>query len=351
MYISKLNLENFRIFKSVELNFHRQMNLIFGANGSGKTALIEALFYLGRGRSFRENLNSHIIQYGANYFRVIGEIVASQQKHLIGVERNRQDYKLHINGENASFSALAEILPIQIINSDLFALITGAPENRRKFTDYGLFYRNSDFFPLWRQYQYALKNRNAALRQNWNDEFIAPWNAQMAQAAEKIDVMRREWLLELEQTLNKYHEQFGALQQLSINYRRGWSEDCSLYEVLQRNLARDREQKFTRDGIHRAEWRLYADGHDCAHYFSRGQQKTAVCALIVAQSEKIAEYTATKPVILIDDLPAELDRGRRDLIRDFLQRNNCQLFISAIEKDEMNSDCAEFYLEQGQIVH
>lgn len=353
MHISSLRGEQFRNLQTFELRFHPQLNLIHGANGSGKTALLEALYMLGRGKSFRESQTRHIISHGQHYFRLIAELHSHSRSHLLGIERHSRDYLLRLDGENLrSLSELAQLVPIQIINSDHFALIDQGPEHRRRFTDYGLFYHDSNFLKAWQHYQYALKNRNAALRQQWAEEYITPWHQQLADYGEWIDRLRQDYLADLEKTLNHYHAELGGLETLHIRYYRGWAAERPLAELLNAHLERDRQLKHTRDGIHRAEWRIAtAKDQDAAHHFSRGQQKTLICALILAQTQLIAEKSGKQPVILVDDIAAELDRRRRQLLINFLLNSGSQLFITAIESDadSQDMDAVRFHIEQGNI--
>ncbi len=350
MRIDQLTCQHFRLLHEVPWQFHPHLNLIHGENGSGKTALLEALFFLGRGRSFRETQTRHLIAYQQSAFRLIARLADEHTQHTLGIERQIRDYTLRLDGETLpSLSSLASLMPIQIINADHFALIDQGPEHRRRFLDYGLFYHERDFLKHWQHYQYALKNRNAALREHWQEAHIRPWHPILARSAEQIDQQRRSYLLALEAELNRFHHELGGLETLHIRYLRGWPEDASLQEILDKHLKRDQQLKHTRDGIHRAEWRITTDGHDVAHHFSRGQQKTLLCALILAQSSLIGKDTDNHPVILVDDMAAELDTPRQQLLLRFLQQSGSQLFITSIAPMEkaLAGDAKVFKLDQG----
>lgn len=352
MHIAQLNGEHFRNLQPFNLHFHPRLNWIYGANGSGKTALLEALYFLGRGKSFRESQTRHIIAHHQAHFRLIAHI-QHQRQHLLGIERQIRDYQVRLDGADLrSLTQLAELLPIQIINSDHFALIDAGPEHRRRFMDYGLFYHDPAFLPAWQHYQYALKNRNAALRQDWDDHYIHIWHQQLEHHANHIDQLRQHYLHSLERQLNHYHAELGGLETLHLHYLRGWAQGQSLSTLLNQHLNRDRALKHTRDGCHRSEWRILTDsGQDAAHHFSRGQQKTLICALILAQTQLIAEKSGKYPVILVDDIAAELDHKRQNLLINFLHNSGSQLFITAIETQPQQSDSAahHFQLQTGHI--
>ena len=329
--ICELRSEHFRNLANAAHTFHPHINLIRGANGAGKTALLEALYTLGRGKSFRETQTRHIIAHGENQLRLIATLKRGADSHQLGLEKSLRDYRLRANGGVLkNLSQLAALLPVEIINADTFALIDQGPEHRRRFLDYGLFYADPAFLPAWQRYQYALKNRNAALRADWADAQIRPWHRLMAEQAALIDAQRTRYLGELTATLNHYHAELGGLQTIHIHYQRGWPADTDLAQQLDSHLARDRQLKHTRDGIHRSDIRFHADGHDIAHTFSRGQQKTLIAALILAQAQGIAHHGGVHPVMLIDDITAELDATRSKMLLDFLISSGAQLFITQI---------------------
>lgn len=333
------------------LTFSPHLNFIYGENGSGKTGLLEAIYFLGRGKSFRENKSRHIIAYDAPYFRLLAELQHAGQMHRLGIERAVREYTIRLDGEDlGNLGELAQLMPVQIINAEHFSLISEGPEYRRQFMDYGLFYDTPDFYPLWRKYQYALKNRNAALRENWQSDYFKPWHAMLEQYALKIDQLRNTYLQLLTAKLNHFHAELGGLEALELRYQRGWSGDKPLGQLLAENLERDRQLKHTRDGIHRAEWRIYAAGKDIAHSFSRGQQKTVICALMLAQSERIGEVCGKRPLILVDDIAAELDEKRQRLLLDFLIASQSQLFITSIlPPTQMPPESVCFSIAEGRL--
>ena len=351
--LRQLRLENLRNLAATTLELHPRCTLISGKNGSGKTALLEGIYLLGRGKSFRENQTRHLIAHDQPYFRLIARIEKNGAEHLLGIEKSPRDSRLRLDGQNLkNLAALAALTPVQIINSDNFALIDQGPEHRRRYLDYGLYYHNPAFLPDWQRYNYALKNRNAALRQNWRAADLAPWNHILGETGSRIDAYRRAYLAALEQALNTYHAELGGLDPIHIHYQRGWTGH-DLAAQLTANNERDSQLKHTRDGIHRADIRFHADGRDIAHHYSRGQQKTLICALILAQTRLITADNGSHPVILIDDIAAELDRRRQHMLLNFLADSGAQLYITHIDGDlplpDALADHQHLHIDAGRI--
>src|SRR5271166_5070769 len=165
MSIRRVQVTDFRCLQSAALEFDPRFTLISGANASGKTSLLEALYVLGRGRSFRTRRLEHLIRRGSERFIVFGEVDAFGRRVALGVEGSPAGVRAKLGGAKAtSLAELAPFLPVQIIDPEIHRLIEEGPSRRRRFLDWGVFHVEPQFVQHWQSYYQVLKQRNAALR-------------------------------------------------------------------------------------------------------------------------------------------------------------------------------------------
>lgn len=352
MTIAKLTITNLRNIKSLTLEPHPNLNIVLGENGSGKTAILEAIHILGSGRSFR-TLNSHpLISLHQPYYSVFG-IVNNQQP--LGIQKMRQgEKKIQINDKlHQSASTLAQILPIIIINSDSYLLLCGEPKQRLKFIDLGVFHVEPSFLSLWKRTNIALKHRNKALKQQLPYSQLYVWTRELVACGLALDQLRKKYI---HQYLALFNEVISAYFSfcIEINYQRGWQDNLSLEQALVHNLERDSKFGYTQYGPHRADLQIRAKGQLARDILSRGQQKVLVSVMRLTQGlllKKIENKTCT---YLIDDLAAELDARMRETMADLVKRLNAQIFMTGTDlwglKPFLTQEKQKvFHVKQGQI--
>ncbi|AHG83041.1 DNA replication and repair protein recF [Bibersteinia trehalosi USDA-ARS-USMARC-189] len=176
----------------MDLDLSHGFNFLVGANGSGKTSLLEGIFYLGHGRSFKSHISNRIIHYDHDEFTLFGKIEEDKHEWSVGLQKNRQgDTKLKINGEDAKKIAdLAHLLPMQVITPEGLTLLNGGPTYRRAFLDWGLFHQYTEFHRLWSDLKRLLKQRNAALNQVRDYAELKFWDIELAKLAHSVSEMR-----------------------------------------------------------------------------------------------------------------------------------------------------------------
>lgn len=359
MSLSRVNVTAVRNLHPVTLSPSPRINILHGANGSGKTSLLEAIHLLGLARSFRSTRLLPVIQYDQPACTVFGQVqLADGRQTNLGVSRQRQgDFKIRIDGENARSAAqLAEALPMQLINPDSFRLLEGAPKIRRQFLDWGVFHVEPRFLPAWQRLQKALRQRNSWLRHGTLDAASqAAWDRELCLASDEIDGYRRAYIQALKPVFERTLSELVELEGLSLSYYRGWDKDRQLIDVLTSTLTRDQQIGHTQAGPQRADLRLRLGGHNAADILSRGQQKLVVCALRIAQGHLVDQAKRGQCIYLVDDLPSELDEHHRRALCKLLDDLNCQVFITCVDHELLregwrsDTPVAMFHVEHGSI--
>ena len=354
MVLSQLEICQVRNLTEVKLTPSPGVNLIFGANASGKTSLLEAIHILSTSRSFRTLHIQHIIQREKPLLRVIGKVSdTTGQQVSLGIERDKDQTQMRLAGEAVlSASKLASIIPVQIINPDVHKLLEQGPKYRRQFLDWGVFHVEHSFHTIWREYNRILKQRNAAIRANSKQADIQVWDKGLVETALKITDLRENYLASILPVLQNYTEELIGFQP-EFAYSRGWQRDEDLSKKLKTSLETDMAQGYTRAGPHRADLLIKHDGLLAQASFSRGQQKLLVSAMRLAQITHLKQQTGQHTVLLVDDLAAELDEDKRARLLQLLKKTGAQLFVTVTEADLIDvsawEDVKMFHVEHGEI--
>lgn len=357
MPINVLRIKQFRNLNEIEFSpVVRGLNLITGNNGSGKTSLLEAIHYLGHGRSFRTANANRLINHLSDKFSIYSQLLSEDRDVSVGAERSKAGEKVQrLAEQNASISDLASLLPLRIINSQSHQLFEAGPLNRRKYLDWGIFYQYPNFLECWRNFERVLKQRNALLRAKRPKNEINFWSEELAKHALEFDEFRRAYIRALTPHLCQLTSQLLDLSDLEINYLPGWDESMDYPSILAENMLEDYQFGYTQAGPHRADLDIRINGLSIKHFLSRGQQKLLICAMIIAQGSLYSQHINKDLIYLIDDLPAELDRQSKTKLISAFAQQNMQVFITAIEKDmiDVNSDLGVakkvFHVEHGNL--
>lgn len=359
MSLTRVSVTAVRNLHPVTLPFSPRINIVSGANGSGKTSLLEAIHLLGLARSFRSTRLQPVIQHEQSACTVFGQVLLEDGRlSNLGVAREREgEFQIRIDGQNARSAAqLAQTLPIQLINPDSFRLLEGAPKVRRQFLDWGVFHVEPRFLQAWQRLQKALRQRNSWLRHGKLDTAEqAAWDRELCAASDELDGYRRSYIQALKPVFEATLAQLIELPALTLSYYRGWDKERDLRDVLMSTLQRDQQLAHTQAGPQRADLRLRLGSHSAADILSRGQQKLVVCALRVAQGHLLNQAKKGRCVYLVDDLPSELDDQHRQALCRLLEDLQCQVFITCVDQQliqdgwRTDTPVAMFHVEQGRI--
>lgn len=358
MPLDRLTLLGLRNLGDIDMRPAPGINLITGDNGSGKTSLLEGIHILGMGRSFRTQHLKHAINHTADALTIHGRLSGDPPTPL-GVRRQRNVSELEIRmaGEPLSrISYLVESLPLQLINPDAFRLLEGAPSARREFLDWGVFHVKREFLDIWKRVRRALKHRNALLRHGRIDaQTISAWEHELIQWSERLDGLREAYVSRFVPVFEETLAELLPLPGLSLQYHRGWDRKRSLSEVLERGRDSDRQMGFTQQGPQRADLRIRLEQRPAVETLSRGQQKLVVSAMKLAQGRILESATGRTCTYLIDDLPAELDAEHRRGFCRWLERMQCQVFITSVERQALaeywasDTSVSMFHVKHGDL--
>jgi len=339
MHLSQLDIFQVRNLKNIQTACHPQANIIFGANGSGKTSFLESIYLLGRGRSFRHRDLRVVVNNDADELVVSARLLREQSSttHQLGIKRTPKGlFEARLDGQSLQSAAqLVSELPLQLIDAHSFMLLEGGPLQRRQFLDWGVFHVEHGYTNLWRRFQKTLKQRNQLLRHGRIDEdLLRTWTAELIPLCEQITQFRRQYMSALTDQLNRAVGAFEGLGEVSLEYYCGWDEERSLADVYTADHGRDIGTKTTSHGAHRADIKIKVDGQVAADHLSRGQIKLLVYALKLAQASHYREHTGESCLFLLDDLPAELDYQHRGQVISYLNDLGCQYFITGVDKQD-----------------
>lgn len=354
--LERLTARNFRIFEALDVSLRSGVNVFEGANGSGKTSLLEVIYLLGTGKSFRSARATDYIRVGERSTVVSGGLREGPGAGLktLGLEKAASETWCRIDGQTVhAASELARHFSVVVLDAQAVRIIDDGPSIRRALIDRALFHVEQGYLESYKAFNRALRSRNELLRRRASREEGAFWNEQLAQCAVALDTSRRRCVARFNAWVDEQPagSRWGRLR---FEYRQGWRAESELGGLLNDHWARDCELGTTQDGPHRAELRILLDERPAAKVVSRGQGKLLICALIAAQASFIAEGSGRWPALLIDDIGAELDRDSCAAALSLLLSGESQAFVTAIEGAPLRTALpaaydAWFHVEHGRV--
>lgn len=357
--IQFLEVSNFRNITQLTLPTFGSINLITGNNGCGKTSLLEAIYFLGTAKSFRTAYSEKIIQHGKNNFLLFGKVKHTEQsrQHSIGIYREKGGMTVKLDGKLLKSSTpLAKIVPVKLINPDVHKIFEEGPRYRRYFLDWGVFHVEPEYATTWQTYRKVLAQRNAALRSGLSKVQISAWDTQLHTTVEKIDRWRRSYLTVLANEVCLLIQSYDTPIEIDFKWYSGWHSNLSYQEALQDTWQKDQALGYTHIGPHKSDIKILTGGKTAREIISRGQQKFLSMIMNLAQLNIQNRMNTNKAsVLLVDDLPAELDEENKRKLFHAVQTTGSQVFITAIDentnivKSIKQESLQRFHVEQGNI--
>lgn len=356
MPIRQFSVSGLRNLKPLIMSPHPNVNFIYGSNGSGKTSILEAITLLASGKSFRTHQLKHVLAFGSDRIETRSDVsdpILGDGR--IDCLRTRQsETLLKMNGSVLTNQAeAAHWLPVQVIDPTTFRLLSGSPEDRRSFIDWGVFHVEHSFIECWKRFKQQLKQRNSALKQQ-DHEWLTIWTEGFIEAADQVNEYRQSYVERFLPVFHKYLQRMDTDFEVDIQYYPGWDKQLTLSEALKKQQERDLQVGFTQSGPHRAELKIKIGKVSAVEVLSRGQQKTVVAAMKLAQGSLFQRETQRAPIYLVDDLASELDEKHRFALCRLLEELNCQTFITSIDKEKMTDvwkpeSSKVFHVEHGSL--
>jgi DNA replication and repair protein RecF len=353
MWLESLRIRGLRCLDDVTVPLGPGMTVFAGPNGAGKTSLLEAAFLLSHARSFRSGAKDALLKRGESGLSVFAELRhADGRGRRVGLGRQGARWEARMDGEAVTLSELVGECAVVCFEPGSHALIAGGAEERRRYLDWGVFHVEHDFMLAWRRYQRALKQRNSLLRANLivpEAQFL-PWEAELAGSAAIIDRQRELYLEALRPHIGRSIQALlPELGSVELRYRRGWSDEGELAELLATQRGRDLARGHTTLGPHRADWSIVFEHAPLREHLSRGQEKLTALACVLAQASLYAQRRGEWPVVCLDDLASELDKAHQAALVGQLQAVGAQVLVTGTEVPEalQGGPAHVFHVEQG----
>ena len=352
MQLQKLVINDVRNLTDIQLDCSRNTNIIIGRNAAGKTAILESIYLLSRAASFRTPKLTDIIQHGKQGFSVSARLHINNVEHVAGIKKNKTGTQIKFNGTKVSKrSEQAQNIPVMTFTAETNRLLYDMPRERRHWLDWSMFHVEPEYMDIWRTYHHALRQRNTLLRTDIrSDDQYQPWEQVMARTAHWLTESRNKYLIRInEETAMRAKKILG---ECTIELSEKPDDSEAIRTLLEQHRNRDRKIGHTQDGPHRHDVWFRLNGHPAGKTLSRGEGKQFLLFLIIAQISEFVQKRKYFPVVLIDDLAAELDQKVCANMFKLLVQETRQLFITTTNDEfPLKKGCFNrFHVEHGKLL-
>lgn len=354
MKILSLELENFRNYEKQKIVFNDGVNILFGKNGEGKTNIIESIYMLSLGRSFRTNKDKEMIKMEKEKSFVKAKISNLNREYII-------EYKIDSNSKKSikinsipitKLTELLGILNVVIFSPEDLKLVKDGPKERRLFIDRELSQLKPKYYILLNDYYKILQNRNNLLKNINTDEVLFEiYNYQLAKNGVEIIKYREDFIEKISKIANKKHLKISSNKEnLEILYEKSIdTTDINKYiEFLNKNFENDKNRKTTNLGIHRDDLNIKINGIDLRSFGSQGQKRSSAISLKLSEIDFIYELKGEYPVVLLDDIFSELDKERQYMLIDSIK--NTQTFITTAEDINIDLKTNKYNIKNANVI-
>ena len=354
MYIDKMKLINFRNYENQEIQFNKNINIIYGDNAQGKTNILEAIFLSSFGKSFRTSKEKELIRFGQDKLMVEANF---QKKDRDGKIRIEIGSKKQITVNGIKIKKLSELLGninIVIFTPEDINILKDGPAGRRRFLDMMIGQLRPNYVHNLNLYIQTLEQRNNYLKQikelNKPQEMLEIWDEKLAEYGEKVYLYRKEFVDKIINKINDIHKKItDEKEELKIEYISNCSNKKEYLNLLNERRKLDIIKGFTTKGVHRDDFVIYINDREVGVYGSQGQNRTVILSLKLSELNVVYDEIGEYPILLLDDFMSELDEKRR---KNFLENiENTQVIITGTDKVDLSTiDCSLYNVQKGEIV-
>ncbi|HEY8464747.1 MAG TPA: DNA replication/repair protein RecF [Bacillota bacterium] len=365
MFLSKMELKNFRNYHLLHLDLSPEVNILVGANAQGKTNLLEAISLFCLGKSFRTRKESDLIRWGSDFFYIKGIFSGREHSDEIEIGLGKDQKKIKVNGtETKGFTFFGQV-PLVIFSPEDLQLIKGGPQFRRDFIDLYLAQIAPQYRYVYLNYLKVLQQRNRLLKGNVKSVELDVWNTQLVEKGIKIIQYRTSLIQRIKPYIRDAHQQIsGDRERLNLDYLcmhkypNPEPDESNLRKILTTELINlkqsELERRITLVGPQRDDLLLTVnEGVALRDFGSQGQQRTAALALKLGLIKVIKAVRESTPLLLLDDVMSEFDNQRRQSLLKMLI-NSCQTFITATTGADfpgLTKKAALFRVKDGEVNH
>ncbi|EHQ87242.1 DNA replication/repair protein RecF [Desulfosporosinus youngiae] len=360
MMINNISLQNFRNYVDESIQFMPGTNILIGDNGQGKTNIIEGIYYLLTGKSYRVHREQELLRWEQNEFHLYGEFILNKNK--VYLESHYKNRKKMVRINQVSCQRLSDFVgTINVIffSPDDLVMIKGGPSERRRFLDLHIAQMRPGHVSLLNAYNKVIQQKGALLKSYTEKHFkysqIQLWNEQIIELGKKIILNRADLTQRLQDAANPIYKSLTSnKEKLQVHYnalgKKTAAEAISEFsKLMDEKLEQEIDRQLILVGPHRDDLQILLDGKPGRLYASQGQQRSLVLSLKLAELELIQQEKGEYPLLLLDDVLSELDRFRRDYLIRFIESSRIQTLITMTSADNHLDSGTLYSVKQGHI--
>ena len=360
MMIRRLRLQNFRNYYDESIQFMPGTNILVGDNGQGKTNVLEGIYYLLTGKSYRVQREQELLRWEQTEFHLYGDFLLTNQR--ISLESHYRNKKKVVKVNLVPCQRLSDFVgTINVIffSPDDLVMIKGGPAERRRFLDLHIAQMRPGHVSILNAYNKVLQQKSALLKSYVTKSLkysqLQLWNEQIIELGTKIIGNRSDLANRLQEAANQIYtnltSQKETMQTLYIALgKKNTNEAISEFpQLLHDKLEQEMERQMVLIGPHRDDVQILLDDKPARLYASQGQQRSLVLSLKLAEMELIRQEKGEYPLLLLDDVLSELDKFRRDYLIRFIESSRIQTLITMTSSENHLDSGMLYHVEQGHI--